>query len=548
MYVLQPSTDEHGWQYRSTWSNGILSSSDEQWVKSNSFGLDARRRLWITTVVKQEDMVLAKTRLSEGFKTKTRGVIMLGDLYRQEARTLRKVWQRRFVVLTDTKIEIYVNSGGKKIAELSLMDCDIKMLFGVQCPGREYAFSVRDSAGNLVGLFDADNREIRRRWVVAIRYQLALHCAGVNFPPFDYGPPTGDDIATRVLMCGELMKQGSSGAKTWKNRCDTAVILLLLLIRHNIVIRICLSLLLFERRFFQLTPLELQWFDKEVLRGTLPLAEATINDTEKSGSLDFSVNGAKGRKLLVRTDTQGHKNTWIRAIQRQIDAQNAKRRNADAPGEVTDGLDLAAAKTRAPSRSIAPAKREPDPEPEPDLDPEPEPNITESEPEVVNMIRRYSIEAQEEYEAQPVPVDHGWDGEANPEAEASNQAAADAAARQEYEEAVRQTEMEAEPHEPPHPYEEDPNIVVEMFQGLEIAATPRVIDGNVEELTLTAAEPVPEHEEPVHHEDVSPSAKTNSLAERLGRPLAKRTVEIRPDTKVGAEIIKINKKVVRRYL
>jgi hypothetical protein len=158
---------------------------------------------------------------------------MLGDLYRQEQRTLSKVWTKRFIVLTDNRLEVYVSSGGKKIADLSLLDCDIKMLFGVQCPGRDFAFSIRDSAGGLVGLFDADNREIRRRWVVAIRYQLALHCPGVNFPPFDYGPPTGDEPNTRVLMCGELQKQGHA-VKNWKNR------------------------------FFQLTPLELQYFDKEV--------------------------------------------------------------------------------------------------------------------------------------------------------------------------------------------------------------------------------------------------------------------------------------------
>ena len=235
MYVLQPSTDEHGWQYRSKWSDGPLGEGDEPWVKFNQQGLDARRRLWITTVVKQDDLLQSKKRLEDAFKVKTRGVVMLGDLYRQEQKTLRKVWQKRFCVLTDNRIEIYASSGGKKVRDLPLTDCDIKMLFGVQCPGREYAFSIRDNAGNLVGLFDSESREIRRRWVVAIRYQLAIHHADVNFPPFDYGPPTGDDSLTRVLMCGELQKQGLS-VKNWKNR------------------------------FFQLTPIALQYFDKEVRR------------------------------------------------------------------------------------------------------------------------------------------------------------------------------------------------------------------------------------------------------------------------------------------
>jgi hypothetical protein len=115
MYVLQPSTDDHGWQYRSVWSNGPLTENDEPWVKSNSHGLDARRRLWITTVVKEADVLTAKQRLSAAFKSKPRGVIILGDLFHQEQKTLRKVWVKRFVVLTDNRLEIFVSSGGKKV-------------------------------------------------------------------------------------------------------------------------------------------------------------------------------------------------------------------------------------------------------------------------------------------------------------------------------------------------------------------------------------------------------------------------------------------------
>ena len=235
MYVLQPSTDEHGWQYRSQWSDGPVNEGDEPWVKSNRKGLDSRRRLWITTVVKQEDLLLAKRKLSDAFKSQLRGIIILGDLYRQEQKTFRKVWQKRFCVLNDNQIEIYTAAGGKRIRIINLADCNIKMLFGDQCPGREFSFALRDNAGNLVGLFDAESRDSRRRWVVAIRYQLAIHHAAVNFPPFDYGPPTGDDLTTRVLMCGELKKQGQS-VKDWK------------------------------KRFFQLTPVSLQYFDKEVRR------------------------------------------------------------------------------------------------------------------------------------------------------------------------------------------------------------------------------------------------------------------------------------------
>jgi hypothetical protein len=236
IYVLQSTTDEHGWQYRSEWSNGPIRENDEPWVRTNAPNLDVRRRLWMTTVVKKEDVDTAKLRLSESLRSKQRGVIMEGELFRQEQGALMKTWQKRYCILLDDSIEIYTDAkenGGKKICELSIESCETKMLFGVQCPGRFFAFSIRHANGNLVALFDAENREIRRRWVVAIRYQLALINPEVNFPPFDYGPPTGEETATRILMCGELQKQGNV-IRSWKTR------------------------------FFQLTPTEIQYYDREV--------------------------------------------------------------------------------------------------------------------------------------------------------------------------------------------------------------------------------------------------------------------------------------------
>lgn len=49
-------------------------------------------------------------------------------------------------------------------------------------------------------LLDADNKEIRRRWVVAISYQIVLNWVDVNFPPFDYGPPVENEGTTRVSI------------------------------------------------------------------------------------------------------------------------------------------------------------------------------------------------------------------------------------------------------------------------------------------------------------------------------------------------------------
>jgi hypothetical protein len=319
IYVLQPTTDEHGWQYRSAWSDGPVKEGEEVWTRTNGPNLDVRRRLWMTTVVKRSELLVAKAKLTDTLTSKKRGSIMEGELYRQESGTLMKSWTKRYVVLNDNSLSIWTEAkekGGKKLSELSMVGCEAKMLFGVQCPGREYAFSVRHTNGSLLGLFDSATREVRRRWVVAIRYQLALLSPDVNFPPFDYGPPTGEEATTRVLMCGELQKQGHV-IRNWKNR------------------------------FFQLTPSEIQYYDRESLKGALPIIGASLITDETS--LDFTLRSKDNKILTMRADTLNNKATWVRALSRQIVLQNEK--------EVRDKED-AAALSAAASAATMPALEE----------------------------------------------------------------------------------------------------------------------------------------------------------------------------------------------
>lgn len=163
--------------------------------------------------------------------------------------------------------------------------CEVKMLFGSQCPGRDFAFSIRHPSGNVGILLDADNKEIRRRWVVAISYQVALNWPDVNFPPFDYGPPIENEGLSRVLICGELQKRGHM-VKNWKTR------------------------------FFQLTPRELQYYEKENLKGKVSVEDATVEFDDRS--LEFTLHSSSGGDLVMRADSATTKATWVRAIQRQI--------------------------------------------------------------------------------------------------------------------------------------------------------------------------------------------------------------------------------------
>jgi hypothetical protein len=224
IYVLQHNTDDHGWQYRTEWSNGPLAQGDEPWVPVNQDGRNVRRRLWMTTVVRQDDIVNAKRVLSEALQAHRQGSIIQKELWRNEPNVLGMgaTWQKRLAVLMDDKLDFFAtNASGalEKKGEVPLKDCVVKMLFGLQCPGRDFAFSLRRPDGSGV-ILDAESREGRRRWVVHISYQLAIISPDVNFPPFDYGPPTGDEAATRILMCGELQKQGHMFTN-WKTRFVT---------------------------------------------------------------------------------------------------------------------------------------------------------------------------------------------------------------------------------------------------------------------------------------------------------------------------------------
>lgn len=162
IYVLQPNTDEHGYIIRlivyvyvliqictlggNIDQNGVMAPSQKvtnrlvvvlceaaiarclmsalQWMKVNSPGLDVRRRLWMITVVKRDDVVAAKRRLADALTNRTRHVVLEGELFRyhmpfeeiwttvtkinfrQEPGALMKTWSKRWVTLYDDLIEV----------------------------------------------------------------------------------------------------------------------------------------------------------------------------------------------------------------------------------------------------------------------------------------------------------------------------------------------------------------------------------------------------------------------------------------------------------
>lgn len=171
IYIVHENTDEQGWQYRSRWAEGDGDERNEPWTRSPLASSMVRRRVWMTTVVDRLYLTLSKRLLSDNIRVDSGGYKMQGELLRYEKGTLTKSWQKRRVALASNRLEFF--SGSSKKGEIPLNDCEVKMLFESQCPGKNYAFSIRNPMGNVGILLDAESREARRSWVLAIQYQVS---------------------------------------------------------------------------------------------------------------------------------------------------------------------------------------------------------------------------------------------------------------------------------------------------------------------------------------------------------------------------------------
>lgn len=284
VYIMQSNTDDHGWQYRSKYSEGQLGPNDEPWVADNTENKHVRRRLWMTTVVKRSTLMQAKALLAKALQTSNGNHVLEGRL--EVFSSSLRSWQPRYVKLFHNHIEIWTEDKSSRISSALLTTYNIRMALHNNIDGKPYMFFYRDMVNASSIIMHADSRELRRRWVVAVSYQIALNSPDVNFPPFDYGPPIlTEELYHRTLMCGDLAKQGHV-MKNWKVR------------------------------FFQLTSRELRYFEKDVIKGKILLDDVIVKTDEKS--LEFSIRNPAGMFLLMRADNMDNKMAWIRSIQWQV--------------------------------------------------------------------------------------------------------------------------------------------------------------------------------------------------------------------------------------
>jgi hypothetical protein len=288
MYIVQQNTDDFGWQYRSNWSDGALRSSDEQWVDTFDDNKYVRRRLWMTTVVKRDDIITGKKMVYEELN-KNKGEAIYQEFllfYHPGPNENDPDWHRRKVILYHDKMEFFAENN--KIGEATLHDCEVQILLNDDTMGKDNAFRIRHPNGAVDVILAADTRSIMLRWVKALKYQFAIITPDVNFEPFFYGPPTGELSETRVILCGELEisdSPTSNPTAKWEPY----------------------QLVLQERI--------LLCYSRDNLAGRFLLEGAFVKSEEEN---EFYLKLSNGLMIRLRADTADMKVSWVRGLKRQI--------------------------------------------------------------------------------------------------------------------------------------------------------------------------------------------------------------------------------------
>ena len=312
IYFIGSNTDDYGWQYRSKWSNGSIDNKDEPWADSyDEKKHHVRRRLWMTTVVKQDDVINAKKMMYGVLNDSASKDIVLvqGSIYYLDTNHQNVNWLKAKILLYHKKIEFYVGNTAKGEVQLD-SSCKVSLLFKSQCNGKENAFHIQNADNQVLVTLMADNDEDRLKWVRCIEYQIAILHWGLNFPPFIYGPPAGFTSMSCTLFCGDLLKDNQTPLH------------------------------------FQLRPTMLLAFQKGKLIIRLNIEQAYIQYpfSEPSG-IKFTMKFMSGYVMTMYADSPEMANTWAIAIKRQVMMieSNEKFFNSyktSYPAEISDQYDL----------------------------------------------------------------------------------------------------------------------------------------------------------------------------------------------------------------
>jgi hypothetical protein len=309
IYVVGEHTDINGWEYRSDWSDGPPGDNEEPWTSNRKNGALVRRRLWLCSCVRDDILADAKAALAAYLLDTINhdgDRFMRGDILRKEVGMFRiESFVKRHMVLYENRVEIFpdaesahyyqihkndaIHKNDKipehdpaKVSVMMLRDVIFNRIYGEQvAPLREgqkfcHMFLLRDRrSDNVLCTLDCIDANDYRRWTTTLNLLLAINSFNVDFPPFEFGPPSEDLCPNRVIVYGHLTKKGHF-LPNWRER------------------------------FFHLTPFEIIYHENEVIKGRLMLQGAEILKYEGSGNpdeaLDFTVRDHSGKQLTLLVD------------------------------------------------------------------------------------------------------------------------------------------------------------------------------------------------------------------------------------------------------
>lgn len=79
-----------------------------------------------------------------------------------------------------------------------------------------------------------------------------------------------------------------------------------------------------KKRFFKLTPVSLQYYEKETLKGQISIVDARLQ--YEDDRLEFTVTSKDGHVLVMRADTVKTRDHWVNAVKEQLREQQDRLR------------------------------------------------------------------------------------------------------------------------------------------------------------------------------------------------------------------------------
>jgi len=322
IYLLGTGRDEHGWEYRSKWSDGKPAETEEQWRGYYQVN-DVQRRVWMSVAVSSADLARAKEVVAAYLTSQLveNRRLLREDIRRKEPGFLvGTAWKSRYLVLSEDKIQVFPHARAAqdeatRIAttraspatnvpqvekpfdmnanEIPLRFVSFQRMYGPQGGTKsDYMCSLQDRrSDNIACILDFENEDKWKKWMIALRYAIAVNSPNLDFSPFDYGPPCDDLAPSRVLVFGHLEKLGH--------------------FRTN-----------WRKRFFNLTSFELIYYKNEDVMGRLALDGARLlfqDRTDEETSCTFGIATPSEQTLVMRAISVKKRRFWEDYIKNQID-------------------------------------------------------------------------------------------------------------------------------------------------------------------------------------------------------------------------------------